>query len=155
MRPVVNHLPTKGHGGLWTSTYDKSIGSDWYRWTRGEGWYGDEEQKFFLLTPKKDINVYTLNEVEDALYLFNEYKKEDFVFMNCIDFPKLAKDYDGLNMTHQFRRKVSLFSFIEHEQVMDTMTASDLYMFQNCWDCESTQWFNWCFDSVEEIKIRG
>lgn len=145
IEPVSNEgYWNKPRGGLWTSTYrPESHDSAWVEWCRYED-FGDVDKKaWYLLTPKANINIYTIDSQEDLCKLLNEYS---VLFQNphfekhYLDFEALSKVYDGIHLTSQGQRATRL-SFPEN-----------LYG----WDCESTLWFGWHFERVEKIeKVRA
>lgn len=127
----------KPYGGLWTSTYNPEYGSDWIRWCIGN----DFSTHFdgFILYPKQDTRILTIDSLEDLKNIFSEYGLKNellFPFSECLDFEAISKDYDGVNLTENGQWETR-FSF-----------PHTLYG----WDCESTVWTNWCFTKVEKFK---
>jgi hypothetical protein len=74
-------------------------------------------------------------------YPLDRGKSEDYAFQP-LDFERMAQDFDGMHLT-------------DEGQWSTRLTQPSLYG----WDCESTCWFRWMFDRVEqgpriEIKER-
>ena len=137
------HSWVKPLGGLWTSTYTgEETGSAWVQWCLVEefnlpkdGWH------CYLLKPKKDANVYVVDSKEDLKVLLDRFERRDFPglsLMRAIDFEKMALHYNGLHLTRKG----------EWETRMDI--RDNLYG----WDVESTLWFRWVFEEVEDLGIR-
>lgn len=128
----------KPRGGFWTSTFNDEYLSDWVRWGLGEEFYSVDElskSTLFILYPKKDIRIYTIDSVADAKKLFDMYEREsDDPYQRKLDFEKLAIDFDGINLTE------------EGQEVTRHSEPNSFYG----WDCESTVWFRWCFKRIEQ-----
>lgn len=134
--------PMRGTG-LWTSTWrEETQDSAWVEWCRWENFGEPYKQNWFLLTPKDNVKLYTIDGLNDLHRLLREYRwdqpkwKEYGFRRTAIDFEKLALDYDGIWLTEKGNTETHL-SYPE-----------DL----NGWDCESTMWLRWCFAEVQRIE---
>jgi len=146
--PVTNGdscMGAKPDCGFWTSTYDPSIGgSAWIDWCVGNE-YGLARSLDYgwLLTPAADARVLTIDSYADLQAVITAYPRqlrhvyryEGYALMP--DFERMAHDYDALHLTAAGERATRL------------SLPYNLYG----WDCESTVWFRWAFQSVERIAI--
>jgi hypothetical protein len=136
--PIRNRTPmNKPHGGLWTSTYNSEYGSDWIRWCKSENF--SDHFDGFILYPKGDAKILIVDTVEDLRNIFGQYMVKDNPMahmMPAIDFEAISKDYDAMSITEEGQWR--------------TRFSHPYNMYG--WDCESTVWFNWCFDKVEKYK---
>lgn len=141
---VADLVRNKPRGGyFWTSTLD-AAGSDWLRWCMVES-YGDPRdqpgQRFFVLRPRPDAQVYVIDGL-DALRrladLFptlgaNLFDREE----RGVGWNAALRHFDGIRLTEEGERATR----------WDSGDLIDLYG----WDCESTVWGSWAFESVREI----
>lgn len=151
-RPVENTsmcLGAKPDGGFWTSTYNPETGSDWIRWCVNEsfgvprtGW------KSWLLTPKADAQIVTIDCYMDLAGLLQQFGRNPFPFMDygkyelperlMPDFEKLASwGFSGVHLTERGQSRTRL---------------SEPYNLYG-WDCESTVWLDWAFEKVEYLGV--
>lgn len=148
IRPVQNYF-VKPYGGLWTSTYDMEFKSRWVQFCETDAtilapesgeWAG------YLITPRRDARIITIDTYEDlerltAKYPFDPYHGALPGFMNnqYLDFESIAKEYDGIHLTHagQWRTRLS--------------NPLNLYG----WDVESTLWFRDCFHKMMPIRFKS
>ncbi len=125
--------------GLWTSTYDVDNNSSaWieYRESTLFGGVPLTEFTWWLLTPRQDARIYTIDSREKVSYLHKHYPLRLRRSQNntrTIDFEAVSKDYDGLHLSWQ-----------GYQALSQTRLVGD-------WSCESTIWFHWCFSEVEQI----
>lgn len=122
----------KPHGGLWTSTWTGD-GSDWTRWCEDDGFrVPSEEWSGLLLTPCADARIYTIDDIDDLRALVRQYPAGDVA-----DYVAVAREFDAIHLT-------------DAGQWATRMTLDlDLYG----WDCESTVWFRWTFESAEPVRF--
>lgn len=127
----------KPYGGLWTSTYrPETNDSEWVAWCRDEKFGNVDDQTWHLLTPKTNVNIYTIDTLNDLCELLQKYHVENNkTHLQYLDFEAISQVYDGIRLTSTGQWRTRL-------------TTPDLYG----WDCESTLWFGWQFDSVQKIK---
>lgn len=160
MKPIQNY-DSKPRGGFWTSPYEEGYGSDWVQWLLDED-YREEEAELtgYLLTPKKDAQLYIVDSYEDCLRLLQDYlyippafepivdelrgehgyQEEQLHRFFGIDHEKMQKTYDGFHLTRN--------GFIDCHLKVGAYNASLFSGF----DCESTVWFNWCFEEIKYIE---
>ena len=135
--PVSNYSFIKPKGGLWTSTWQgEPKVSGWAEWCRSES-FSAGDHRVWLLTPKADACIAVVAEMADLKALLLRYplslgKAYDHIFQP-LDFERMAQDYDGMHLT-------------DSGQWATRLTEPNLYG----WDCESTCWFQWAFDRVEQ-----
>lgn len=130
-------------GGLWTSTWDaKKRTSSWVEWCKDE----DEltfiaDTHWFLLTPKADSRIYTIDTLADLEWLVDRYPLDlrgtglEMMRDRYLDYVRIAQEYDAIHLT-------------EEGQWRTRLTFPNLYG----WDVESTVWFRWCFAKIREIE---
>ena len=149
--PVENEFDAyyrqKPKGGFWTSTWrEESQDSDWIEWCRGNSYYStDESNIWWLLTPRPECRLYTIDSLRDFTGLLMEYGERPpiayeiplFADRRVIDFEKLARQFDGVHLTERGNAGTHL------------SYPNNL----NAWDCESTLWFRWCFSEVRQIAV--
>lgn len=144
--PVTNSddcLGAKPRGGLWTSTYNPSYGSDRIRWCMAEdfrvpraGW------KAWLLTPVRHAVVLGIDEKRILDVLIRQFGRAPRYEMHegqrVPDFEKLAAGgFDAIHLTAR------------GEQRTRHSMPNNLYG----WDCESTIWLHWAFSEVKYLGI--
>lgn len=123
----------KPKGGLWTSTLDGDS-SAWIDWCKRERWGLSEGMGKFALYPEDDVDVFVVDVYDDLEQLVEDYPRDIQFPRPLIDFEKMAEDYDGMQVT-------------ERGQAETRFGKVNLYG----WDCESTFWFNWCFEDVDYL----
>ncbi|GAB6551943.1 hypothetical protein bcgnr5378_04760 [Bacillus cereus] len=132
-------------GGFWTSTFiDEQVGSEWVTFSKNVLTKYNGSTKAFTLTPKKDARIAHVDSMDDYEELLRKYRLEMVdprlasisFFSNLIDYELLSKDYDGFHIS---QRAISIAKY-----TFD-------YISLGAFDCESTVWFRWCFDDVEEL----
>lgn len=135
-------------GGLWTSTYQGDHGSGWVQWCIDESFDGAPSWgSCWLLTPSPRAQIYEIDSYADLQTLCRLYGRTETFgegspfgpFHNTYpDWSLVAERYDGVHLTDagQWATRLSC--------------PLDLYG----WDCESTLWFRWAFDAVEELGPR-
>lgn len=147
MDTIVNRRDwQKPTGGLWTSTWNaENKQSDWLEWCMSEDFDNPLEKSKWLLTPRPDCRIYTIDSLADLLHcIHSEYGypcSYNDIFAGMydryyIDFERMAQDYDAIHLTARGNAETHL-SF-----------PNDL----NGWDVESTLWFRWCFDEVKLVE---
>lgn len=140
LQPVENFL-WKPKGGLWTSTYADGT-SGWLEWCEREEFEKPEGKSWWLLTPSPDAKVFSISSGQNYDALMEEFGCElhpdsplDVRMMErTIDWEAFAKKWDGLHLTEGMMWRYRLKS-----------------MFLYGWDCESTCWTRWVFDSVKKL----
>lgn len=156
------HLGIKGKGGLWTSTFlGDTIGSEWIQWCLANEFGLPTNNIFhgYVLKPKKNLMIYTIDSLEDMHILFDEYgyKMYPVTEMEGINWQKMAEDFDALHLTsngeavtrHGFSFFRDITSSLKPEWQKKTLRS-----FYG-WDCESTYHFRWNFINQESISIKA
>lgn len=143
MKPVINRICfTKPSGGLWTSTYRPRHGSGWVQWCLSEDFgVPDEGWRAWRLQPAENARIYTIASLADLQRLLAEFGEQPRLFpgmMRYPDFEAVAREYDAVHLTDEGQWATRL----THPE--------SLYG----WDCESTVWFRWAFDSVAELGVK-
>lgn len=136
--PVRNTDPVaKPEGGLWTSSLRNGT-SAWVDWVRRENYspHPISEIEVWRLEPVNDPNLYVIDSLEDFQLLLSKHGLNDDTLFNAIDYEEVADDYDGIWVTKK-------------GQAETRFSEPSLYGF----DCESTIWFDWCFENIEESII--
>ena len=146
--PVRNHpsmaflkKPIPGTG-LWTSTWrEDTRDSAWTEWCFYEDFDEPLKKYWWLLIPRKNCHIYTINTLNDLHHLLASYRLDIPAYRHygdlglTLDFERLSQDYDGLWLTE------------EGQQATHLSHPCNLYG----WDAESTLWFRWCFEYYELI----
>ena len=134
-------------GGLWTSTYDEKLGSDWLQWGIAEDYNNPDDLIFkncWLLYPEANINVYEIDTYADLenlckkasqSYTFGETSPHGPYEETYPDWEVLAQEYDAIHLTVNGQ--------------CETRLSRPLTLYG--WDCESTLWLQWKFAKVEYI----
>ena len=133
----------KPHGGLWTSTYDPRIGSNWIDWCIAEEFRGPNFS-CWLLEPDPTARVLTIDGPAD-LAKFKPYLTE-YSFSTSdriLDYEAIGRDYDALHYTVDGARLGHMSAFGFHP----------LCITLNSVDAESTFWFRWMFTGVAELGV--
>jgi hypothetical protein len=123
-------------GGLWTSTYDPAIGSDWVRYLKT---YRDASAlDGYLIEMDPRARVYTIDTASDLERLMEAYPydpdhvadlpREIRMLMRSFDFTKLRQDFDAVHLT----------------KVGERQTRYGRPYRLDGWDCECTLWLKWC-----------
>lgn len=149
-RPVEmseNNYPSvkPASGGLWTSTYLGPQGSDWIQWCMSESFYIDQKdprtENPWLLVPAVDARVYEIDSYSDLATLCKRHghrydsKGLDYTKPN---WSSISEEYDAVHLTARG----------------ETATRLSLPLDLYGWDCESTLWFRWKFDTVTPLGPR-
>lgn len=125
--------------GLWTSTYQQEThDSEWVEWCIYNNWCDVEQKRWFLLTPSKTARIYTIDSLRDfkrALKLYRSTPYLNYEIFAHLDYEAISRDYDAIHLTSPGQQETRL-------------SVPNLYG----WDVESTLWFRWCFDEVQEIS---
>jgi hypothetical protein len=131
------------HTGLWTSTYNrKEKSSEWVEWCISQDFGNVYEQVWWLLTPRHESRIYTIDGLRDlevlmARYPYNyKHRLSVYEYMALIDFEKMSEEWDGIHLTSRGNMKLH-YSFPHN---------------LNSWDVESTIWFRWSFTKCERIE---
>lgn len=128
--------------GMWTSTWNEETRlSSWVEWCQSEFQEPLQDKHWFLLTPRTDIRLYTIDTLADLIWLIERYRRDmgarlGFMRHQYLDYERVAQDYDAVHLTEEGQWRTRLSS------------PADLYG----WDCECTLWFRWCFERVEQIE---
>lgn len=164
-QPVGNNggLKIKGSGGLWTSTWlGEEEGSEWIQWCLGESFNCPHNfvWKGYLLEPKDDLRVLTIDTVEDMHIMFDTYGYDYLpsISMEGIDFIKMSQDYDCMRLTSngQVVTRHGYNFFGEPEQLKEEWKEKKMRNLYG-WDAESTFHLKWNFTEVVpiQLKIKG
>lgn len=133
----------KPHGGMWTSPYEGEYGSAWCQWCLSEEFRIDREKPDFhlwLLEPDPEKRVYLIDSYEDLEALIDLYPSGPAFQGLSREWPNwkgVSEDFDAIHLTEKGQWATRL------------TTPYSLYG----WDCESTLWFRWGFESVEDLGI--
>lgn len=143
----------KPPGALWTSTYETAWEEGWPWWLESEGYdypwsvrpMPDDGQIGWLLHPR-ECDVWQIDTAAEASEFLDEFAKNPYPEVTGIGaFDKIpdweaviASGIDAVRLTCPYDFEVRL--------------GMGLTFYG--WDCESTAWLSWQFDSVEEAELR-
>jgi hypothetical protein len=119
-------LFTKPIGGLWASPIDAP--RSWENWCKKEHFHLDRLEKNFKFRLKPDAKVLYINYAErlDSLPKVKpQMGLEHFDSWDCLDFEKLAKKYDAVELS------------LSNETTQSTHPWKGLYHRLYGWDCDS------------------
>lgn len=130
--------------GFWTSTYrEDTHDSAWVEWCSDTNFGDVHNSNWFLLTPSPETRIYTIDSLQDLNQCLQQYGgypypelRKIWGGMKFIDFERLAKEYDCINLTERGNAQTHL------------SYPNNL----NGWDCESTLWFRWCFTDAKKLE---
>lgn len=90
-------LFTKPIGGLWASRVNSEYG--WKNWTEDEHFCTEvyREDNYFKFKLKDEAKVLVINSAKQILDLPKQKNEFNFSFI-CLDFEKLAKEYDAIEV---------------------------------------------------------
>ena len=122
-----NDLYKKPCGGIWTSPVTADYG--WKQFCQDNEWYDDLNA--YHLIPEDDVNVYTLDTVDDLSNLIEEHGREG---IDCIDFESAFTEYDGIYLSDEG----------------ETNTRHSTPNLRG-WDVASVVWDDWHFEEVRKV----
>ena len=153
----------KPNGGLWTSTFTPEdhlgYGCDWevglYKNPMINHGYPITATLWpvWKLRVKASAKVQTITNLEEALAFTKRYHLASFEAGNwdirlittlITDWSRALADYDGVRLTPSAADQVAEAKFVHRVQ-----TAFDT------WNCESTLWGRWVFESVAPLGLDG
>lgn len=127
----------KPTGGLWTSTLDEEERSDWQRWYESEDW-GNYTHRWKLVPTEARVAV--VRDPDELETWYERYPAPTGIpiraFAEQLDYKAMAEDFDAVTFPEPWSHR-----FGDHFGSMLFYTL----------DAESTCWFRWCFESVEEL----
>lgn len=114
--PIENEICwVKPKGGLWASRKDDEFG--WINWCRKEEFRLDSFDRFFEFTLKDEARILVLDDPDqlDILPITNSddrpYDKNDQMSECCLDFEKLTKDYDAIELKNCWKFQWPLYGW--------------------------------------------
>lgn len=156
-------MGVKPVGGMWTSTLNDKGTSAWIDWMKAESWtIRSEPLTVWRLKVQDDLKIFEIDSYEDLVELIEKVGHQEEIREHFVglmedsglddkrtkerytkpDWEEASKHFDAIHMTGKGQR--------ETRGIL--RDGYDLYG----WDCESTLWFDWCFETVEhygEIEI--
>lgn len=127
-------LYCKPYGGMWTSPVSSEWG--WKDWCEREDWLCEDDETY-RLTVADDVDVYTINTLDDLLELIDDHGRTDDILKQgrYVDYESAFTEYDGIYVTEQGQQKTRL------------SPEANLYG----WDVECVLWDDWHFTNVEKV----
>lgn len=152
--------PKKPKGGLWTSTLkreDGEVSSAWIEWMKGEKYSTCQDPKAWILYPKEDLSVYTINDVQDAAGIMKPDPRYRGMTIEeyTIDWAHVfgIEEYDAIHLTDegQWRTRFPNKGWIDEngDRVWEKKTTDYRKYSLYGWDCECFLWEGWNFTEVE------
>lgn len=129
-------LSIKPAGGLWTSTLRDDGGCAWLDWCRANDWGPADDDHIYVLEPEPNARVIVIDGVDDMRSAQDTFARVDLHpaisrSFAALDYEEIAETYDAVHVTDQGQRETRF-------------SRPGLYG----WDCESTVWLRWAFESV-------
>lgn len=153
--PIVNgQLMSKPSGGLWTSTYiDGNVGSAWVQQLYDMGWLEDGDKiDTYVLEPTPKANVYTVDSLADMHWLYDTYGYELIPGQQrWIDFERMAKEWDAVHLTQEGQWRTRFAGGLSSSLNPDYDPNRSPFETFYGWDCESTIWLRWSFQTVAYV----
>lgn len=97
-----NHHFNKPDGGLWACKYtpDKEYISSWQEWCNEESFNTGRMDIGVVFNLTDNARVYIIDKYNDLEWLMDRYNdNESFPSMPTLDFEKISKDYDVIELT--------------------------------------------------------
>ena len=132
---IDNSFMNKPLRGLW-GCRDNS----WKEWCE-ENDFG-YNPSYFEWTLKPNSKLYTVNNTNDFIYLLKNYQFEDSDGNIFIDYLKLAKDYDAVELTKNGNNELHFGIKIDDTELQNPKYARALRIGMNLWDVPSICIFN-------------
>lgn len=150
--PIKNYIQCKAIGGLYTSSYlGEEQGSEWIQWCLCNEFNipVDNLWKGWLITIKKEANIFVVDSLEKMDFLYDRYGFTMFEGSNMeqINYEKMQNDFDGIHMTSYGERVT------RHGGMFTSNPRKNLRTMYG-WDCESTHLFRDVMESIEEVELK-
>ena len=124
IKPIVNeNYFTKPKGGLWASPVNAKFG--WDDWCKREHFRKNTKENSFRFVLKDNAKILHIYSVADLDALPKQKVDIDSGLMCYLDFEKIEKDYDGVEL------------HLSEEKFGDNDICSGLYFKLYGWDCDS------------------
>ena len=157
--PVRAELFFKPRGGMWTSTLDER-GGQWLRWVMQDALYGkdtglEDERwggKLWLLQPAEAriaviANPRDLRELHDAYPFPTPASLRSLrSYELLVDWVALAEHYDAIHVPNPWPWR---FGYDPNDPEGGDLFGASMFFYTL--DAESTCWFRWCFEDVQEL----
>lgn len=139
----------KPYRGFWTSSLNREgeYITDWMRYATErelDTFYSSTSRlRAYLMVPKDDISLYEVDDLHDLeqltrMFPFPTHPHCDY--NSTIDYEAMNEmDFDGIHLTK--------------DGMYDTESTWWHRPELSGWDCESTLWFDWCFEKA--IPLEG
>ena len=101
--PGGNMAINKPDFGLWGSPVDCEFG--WKDWCESEDFRTDTLDRYFVFKVKDGAKIFTVrkdSDISDYLYTPHLYTLKYMFPPNYIDFNKIMKEYDGMELIHGY-----------------------------------------------------
>ena len=138
-KPYLNNIEgsfiNKPTRGLWGCRDDS-----WKEWCE-ENDFG-YNPNYFEWQLKPGTKVYTINTVEDFIYLLKNYQTEEYADSVYIDYLKLSKDYDAVELTENGNIHLHYNVETNDPELQDPKYKTALMIALNGWDVPSICVFN-------------
>jgi hypothetical protein len=133
----------KPTGGFWTSTYDERTGSGWIQWCLAEQFGCERDETWsnlWRLQPAAGARIYTIDDYGDLAELVERFPhSSEYPWARVYPrWPEVAEHYDAVHLTAS-------------GEVRTRWDTPEMPLSLYGWDCESTLWLRWAFESVERI----
>lgn len=132
---IDNSFMNKPLRGLWGCRDDS-----WKEWCE-ENDFG-YNPSYFEWTLKPNSKLYIVNNTDDFIYLLKNYQFEDSDGNIFIDYLKLAKDYDAVELTKNGNNELHFSIKIDDTELQDPKYTRALRIGMNLWDVPSICVFN-------------
>lgn len=127
LNDITGNHANKPAGGLWGCRDDS-----WKNWCTDEDFTCADN--YFEWTLKPNAKVYTIDNVDDFIYLLKNYYIPESYY---IDFVKLSKEYDAVELTDKGNRALHYSLETKDPELQDPKYKYTLLMALNSWDIPS------------------
>lgn len=132
---ITGNLMNKPRNGLWGCVDDS-----WKEWCNDNDFHCAKGYYEWILKP--GTKVFKINNVDDFIYLLKNYQTNDYDGKCFIDFMKVSKDYDAVELTQEGNSQLHFNIETDDSELQDPKYMISLMMSLNAWDVPSICVFN-------------
>ena len=152
---------TKPRGGMWTSSFDEELLSGWIDWSQSAD-FGADYQQVWAMVPDPHARILTITSPAMFCEMIDRYPIH--VYSSGMtypwrdgpewtwDFVAMSKDFDAFRLTDDVQSQMRHIGFGGFADYSNKTPAGRIARDSSDWDCESTVWFRWMFESAHLIQ---